>query len=222
MRTPVFAHHRFLSSHLHQRSAIRAVTSRSHSRRISTDIKRRTSSLAVETNPNNDVAKAVLLHPRHKNVPSFNCEFLSSGFFRVFTIDPPAQDRSPILGYQKLVESGSLKPDQHQTRIVQKLQRLHDNLANHGPAPLPALPTTSSLVSSPPMFGTSCIPNCVYRSLACSPGDFNLIHSLQINHLGDYTYTEMSEQARQCSWIYSTIIYTHISRENEECIFTHS
>ncbi|KAJ3481369.1 hypothetical protein NLI96_g7707 [Meripilus lineatus] len=99
---PVFTHRRFLSCYFHQRSAIRAITSRTNTRYISTDTKRNNSSLAIETPPNSEVTKAALLHSRHKNLPAFK---------------------------------------------LQKLERLHNDLSNHDPPPVPSLPTTSSLVA---------------------------------------------------------------------------
>lgn len=145
---PVFTHRRFLSCYFHQRSAIRAITSRTNTRYISTDTKRNNSSLAIETPPNSEVTKAALLHSRHKNLPAFKCEYIVSlKLGEKITSEAAAHDRSPINGYQRLVEGGTLKPDAHQTRIVQKLERLHNDLSNHDPPPVPSLPTTSSLVS---------------------------------------------------------------------------
>ena len=37
--------------------------------------------------------------------------------------------------YQKLVQAGALRSDDHQTRIIQKLQSLHDALAVYDPPP---------------------------------------------------------------------------------------
>jgi protein AFG1 len=37
--------------------------------------------------------------------------------------------------YQKLVEAGALRSDDYQTRIIQKLQGLHDALAVYDPPP---------------------------------------------------------------------------------------
>ena len=40
---------------------------------------------------------------------------------------------SPMHEYEKLVERGVLRPDEHQTRIIQKLEDLHDALAKYNP-----------------------------------------------------------------------------------------
>lgn len=52
---------------------------------------------------------------------------------------------SPLQQYYRLVESGTLRADEHQTRIIQRLQRLHDDLANYDP-PLVATPSTSNSI----------------------------------------------------------------------------
>jgi predicted ATPase len=56
---------------------------------------------------------------------------------------------TPMQEYRKLVEAGGLRLDDHQTRIIQKLQNLHDALAVYAPPP-PA--GTLSLVSMCPPF----------------------------------------------------------------------
>ena len=44
---------------------------------------------------------------------------------------------TPLQYYHNLVDDGSLREDDHQTRIIQKLQRLHEELENYSPPPLP-------------------------------------------------------------------------------------
>ncbi|KAI0252070.1 ATPase [Lactifluus subvellereus] len=51
--------------------------------------------------------------------------------------------------YQKLVEAGALRPDDHQTRIIQKLQGLHDALAVYDPPPAETPSLFSRLFSRP-------------------------------------------------------------------------
>jgi protein AFG1 len=41
--------------------------------------------------------------------------------------------------YDALVKSGQLKPDEHQTRIVQKLERLYKDVLAYKPPALPSL-----------------------------------------------------------------------------------
>jgi protein AFG1 len=50
--------------------------------------------------------------------------------------------------YEKLVEAGTLRPDDYQTQIIRKLQDLHDALALYDPPP-PAGPP--SLVNISPL-----------------------------------------------------------------------
>ncbi|KAH9943230.1 AFG1-like ATPase [Epithele typhae] len=52
---------------------------------------------------------------------------------------------TPLKRYFELVDSGVLRPDDHQTRIIEKLQRLHDDLVHYSP---PAIaPPSHSLLS---------------------------------------------------------------------------
>ncbi|GJE84236.1 AFG1-like ATPase [Phanerochaete sordida] len=51
---------------------------------------------------------------------------------------------TPLQQYQRLVDSSALRADDHQTRIIQKLQRLHDDLVTYEP---PQIDTSSSSLS---------------------------------------------------------------------------
>jgi hypothetical protein len=57
---------------------------------------------------------------------------------------------TPMQEYRKLVEGGGLRLDDHQTRIIQKLQTLHDALAVY--APPPPVETLSLVSMCPPFF----------------------------------------------------------------------
>ncbi|TFK94199.1 AFG1-like ATPase [Polyporus arcularius HHB13444] len=59
----------------------------------------------------------------------------------------PAPALSPLQQYYKLVESGALRPDDHQVRIIQKLQRLHDELLDYKPPIISHTPSSTSLLS---------------------------------------------------------------------------
>ncbi|KAJ6539659.1 AFG1-like ATPase [Mycena capillaripes] len=65
---------------------------------------------------------------------------------------PGAGDISnePLPQYRKLVRSGALRGDDHQTRIIQKLQDLHDKLVDYDPPriPQPAPPSLFSRLRS--------------------------------------------------------------------------
>ena len=54
---------------------------------------------------------------------------------------------TPLRQYQKLIDSGVLRGDDHQTRIIQKLQDLHDELLNYDPPMVPYPTSENSIVS---------------------------------------------------------------------------
>lgn len=54
---------------------------------------------------------------------------------------------TPLRQYHELINNGTLQGDDHQTRIIQKLQDLHDNLVNYQPPPIPEAASSTSLVS---------------------------------------------------------------------------
>ncbi|KAF5393174.1 hypothetical protein D9757_001293 [Collybiopsis confluens] len=55
--------------------------------------------------------------------------------------------KTPTAQYYKLLEDGALRGDEHQTRIIEKLQHLHDNLVNYTPPPIPEENSSDSLFS---------------------------------------------------------------------------
>ncbi|THH19907.1 hypothetical protein EW146_g1342 [Bondarzewia mesenterica] len=67
------------------------------------------------------------------------------------TSSPPSQagegSSTPMQQYQALIDSGTLHPDDYQTRIIQKLQDLHDALVTYTPPPLPSTHPSSSILS---------------------------------------------------------------------------
>ncbi|KAG6885600.1 hypothetical protein C0993_012347 [Termitomyces sp. T159_Od127] len=54
---------------------------------------------------------------------------------------------TPMGEYQKLIAAGALRGDEHQTRIIQKLQDLHDRLTGYSPPTIPELTQAPSLLS---------------------------------------------------------------------------
>ncbi|KAK7054894.1 ATPase [Paramarasmius palmivorus] len=54
---------------------------------------------------------------------------------------------TPLQQYQRLIDSGALRGDEHQTRIIQKLQHLHDQLINYTPPAIPADTPSNSIFS---------------------------------------------------------------------------
>jgi len=60
---------------------------------------------------------------------------------------PPTESTTPLSEYHKLIESCVLRGDEHQTRIIQKLQDLHDQLMNYNPPSIPDISQPNSLLS---------------------------------------------------------------------------
>ncbi|KAF8076670.1 AFG1-like ATPase-domain-containing protein [Lyophyllum atratum] len=63
---------------------------------------------------------------------------------------PPAtktESTTPMREYQKLVETGALRGDEHQTRIIQKLEDLHDRIIDYNPPNIPDITQSNSLLS---------------------------------------------------------------------------
>ena len=56
---------------------------------------------------------------------------------------------TPLQHYFGLVDSGTLRSDDHQTRIIQNLQRLHDDLVHYTPPSIAHSSTSNSLVRLP-------------------------------------------------------------------------
>ena len=53
---------------------------------------------------------------------------------------------TPLRHYQKLIDSGVLRGDDHQTRIIQGLQDLHDQLVDYQPPDIQISTPSNSLV----------------------------------------------------------------------------
>ena len=73
-----------------------------------------------------------------------------------FTLSDPL---TPLQQYQKLIDSGVLRGDAHQTRIIQKLQDLHDELVNYDPPIIPYSSSENSLVSLLNLFSAKLNPS---------------------------------------------------------------
>lgn len=56
---------------------------------------------------------------------------------------------SPLQKYHTMVETGALRPDDHQTKIIQILQDLYNKLLEYSPPSLPIVTETGSLVRPP-------------------------------------------------------------------------
>ncbi|KAI9000793.1 AFG1-like ATPase [Trametes punicea] len=81
--------------------------------------------------------------------------------------EPPL---SPLQQYYRLVESGTLRSDEHQERIIQKLQRLHNDLLRYEPPNISHTATSNSLISrlfirqlgAPPVITPENVPKGLY------------------------------------------------------------
>ena len=62
-------------------------------------------------------------------------------------IKDPLPSITPIEQYHRLLESGVLRGDGHQTRIIRKLQDLHDKLLHYTPPPISSPAPLTSFVS---------------------------------------------------------------------------
>ncbi|KAI0797000.1 AFG1-like ATPase [Abortiporus biennis] len=67
----------------------------------------------------------------------------------------------PINQYHKLVEAGTLRADPHQTRIIEKLQRLHDDLLTYEPPKIPTAPPSSNSLIARLFSGSSPEPEII-------------------------------------------------------------
>ncbi|KAF8969404.1 AFG1-like ATPase-domain-containing protein [Flammula alnicola] len=130
-------------------------------RRISKSIKQRayissvasTSTNVHQTKPSGRALNSSLAVDSGLN----NQNLLEQGFFAGRTANntpsnqPPnqdsAQDVTPLRQYQRMIDSGVLQGDDHQTRIIQKLQDLHDQLINYKPAQIPDASHSNTLLS---------------------------------------------------------------------------
>ncbi|KAI0375886.1 AFG1-like ATPase [Pilatotrama ljubarskyi] len=95
----------------------------------------------------------VSLKHRHNSSLSVQREREFSGGRVLHARDAPSSStvqetpQSPLQQYHRLVESGTLKADPHQERIIQKLQRLHNDLLHYEPPSISHTPASNSLLS---------------------------------------------------------------------------
>lgn len=123
----------------------------------------------------------------------------------------PLTHVDPITRYEHLVATGVLKADDYQKGIIQKLQRLWTDLKDYDPGPLPPESTKShpSFVSLNPSFSAAL--SCPTKQLWYSSANSSLANLQHPNQPSPqpksqkvYTSTVQSEQAKQCSWTFST------------------
>lgn len=72
-------------------------------------------------------------------------EFATINQFEISQMFP--KPISPIKQHEKLVQSGVLRSDDHQIRIIGKLQRFWEQVLQYDPPPIPEVKTSDSLIS---------------------------------------------------------------------------
>jgi hypothetical protein len=133
----------------------------------------------------------------------------------------PSKDSqlTPNLEYKKLVDAGSLRSDDYQTQIVQKLQALHDALALYDPPP-PAGPP--SIVNTSPF---PFAPYPIYTSYASSSHAFSPAPHRALRaptDQRDCISMVTSGRERLCSWTSSTTHSPRASPTSDACTSTRS
>ena len=126
---------------------------------------------------------------------------------------------TPIIEYNKLVAAGTIRSDDYQTQIVQKLQALHDALVLYDPPP-PAGPP--SLVNISPVLSASYYIDITYASSsrAFSPVPHRALRVPTDQR--DCISMVMLGRERLCSWTSSTTLSPRASRTSDACTFTPS
>ncbi|KAH8096695.1 AFG1-like ATPase [Cristinia sonorae] len=148
-------HHLLNSASRLPRPARALVAARAYRRAINTSAnanKRLNSSLAVElgSSAHHEASDAILHGKQATRSPApepGTSLHRRSPLLSPLTNDIAVAVSSPLQQYYKLVESGTLRADDHQTRIIQRLQRLHDDLTHYDP-PLVPTPSSSSSIFS--------------------------------------------------------------------------
>lgn len=120
---------------------------------------------------------------------------------------PVAATTSPLQKYHTMVEAGALRPDDHQTKIIQILQDLYNKLLEYSPPTLPIVTETKSFVRlhhGPAWPGSrlTAVPPS-FHNYSLAPQNLKR----KCNLLAVYTFMGTWGPARPCSWIYSTTPY---------------
>ena len=147
-----------VSASINQRTHISSVASTSARPPLQEKARGRAdnSSLAVESGLNPKLVDPHLFAPRSPNTaPSNhtpNRDSLQDGkqiiysILDIYSYSFGLVILTPLHQYQKLIDSGVLQGDDHQTRIIQKLQDLHDQLVTYEPPQIPEASNSNSLV----------------------------------------------------------------------------
>lgn len=128
---------------------------------------------------------------------------------------------TPKKQYEKLVQSGVLRGDDHQVRIVGKLQHFWEQLLKYDPPPIPEVKTSSSLVMGF-LFSLMTTHTFVSRCLVC----FLVRFQCQVPRLSwrpkVFIFMVTLAQARRCLWTSFTKHYPPLSHASVVCTSTPS
>lgn len=78
------------------------------------------------------------------------------GSVRILNNHSQPDSLTPLQRYRKLVDTGALRGDEHQTRIIQKLQDLHEQLIGYDPPRIPDPASNSMSIVCIPKFQNNC------------------------------------------------------------------
>lgn len=109
------------------------------------------SSLAVEPSSGSSLLEQSIFNSPNaiSNHPNRNSPHQGRSvnyYYLICLFEDPPELVTPLNRYKELIQTGVLRGDDHQTRIIQKLQDLHDRLANYDPPHIPDPSQSNSLV----------------------------------------------------------------------------
>jgi hypothetical protein len=106
---------------------------------------------------------------------------------------------SPIKQHEKLVQSGVLRSDDHQIRIIGKLQRFWEQVLQYNPPPIPEAKTSDSLVIIFHSHPRTADPFAV-RFLVCFLVHLQYRKLRLLRRQKVFTFMVTLAQARRCLW----------------------
>jgi len=134
--------------------AIRTIILTTPRRYITLSINRRallSSSLIPPPRPTNDRGRAFNSSLAIEYTTNHHESSIFNGSHTTNNINPPIfapqEATTPLRRFHKLVETGVLRGDDHQTLIIHKLQNLHNQLINYDPPVIPHPSASNSLLS---------------------------------------------------------------------------
>lgn len=111
------------------------------------------SSLAVDANPSSRNIEHSMINASTSHTTNYRLNSRKTGQLHYSLVSIcltqcyiSPETETPLTEYQKLIDTGVLRGDDHQTRIIQKLQDLHDKLVDYNPPKIPDIQQSNSLV----------------------------------------------------------------------------